>query len=71
MFHQNLKRCRQAAGLTQAQLAVRLRVPKRTYEGWEFGRSQPKLDMVVSIGALLGVTTDALLIGETKRRGEK
>jgi transcriptional regulator with XRE-family HTH domain len=38
-------------------------VPKRTLEGWEQGRREPKLAMLVQLARVLGVTTDALLEG--------
>jgi transcriptional regulator with XRE-family HTH domain len=61
MFHENLKRLREAKGLTQAALAEALGAPLRTVQGWEQGRREPALEMVGRIARTLGVSADALL----------
>lgn len=40
-FAEKLKAARHATGLTQAELAERAQIPRRTIEGWEAGRMTP------------------------------
>lgn len=40
-YAQRIKAARKAAGLTQATLADRARIPRRTIEDWETGRRTP------------------------------
>jgi transcriptional regulator with XRE-family HTH domain len=73
MFHQNLKRYREAAGLTQVAFAKALRTPLRTVQGWEQGRREPSLDMLRPIARVLGVSVDDLLpemASPRKRKGK-
>lgn len=37
----NIKKARQAAGLTQAEMAEILEIPKRTIENWESEKNNP------------------------------
>jgi transcriptional regulator with XRE-family HTH domain len=74
MLASNLKRAREAAGLTQVVLAEKAGVPLRTYQNWEAGNRRPRLDTLVHIARVLGVTTDALLTGQPdqpKGKGRK
>jgi putative transcriptional regulator len=61
MFHKNLKRYREAAGLTQVTFAEALGAPLRTVQGWEQGRREPSLAMLRPIARVLGVLVDDLL----------
>lgn len=45
----NLKTRREQLGLTQQKAAARLKVPYRTYCGWEQGHSEPSSDMLILI----------------------
>jgi transcriptional regulator with XRE-family HTH domain len=58
---QRLQRLRQAARLTQAELARRAGVPLRSLLNWEQDRRQPRLDAVVDLARLLGVPLEELL----------
>lgn len=63
-FATNLKRERLSQGLTQQQMAEKLRIPFKTYQGYESqGKASrnPDLVMVVRIAEILNVTTDELL----------
>jgi transcriptional regulator with XRE-family HTH domain len=51
---------REAAGLSQAQLAKRAGVPLRTYQEWEYARRTPLLSAAVKLAAALGVSVDEL-----------
>ena len=52
-FAQNLTEARQAAGLTQAELADAIHVARNTISGWEHGRSIPGVEVIRKINAVL------------------
>lgn len=60
-FGTTLRRLREAAGLTQQQLADQAGISKRTLEGWEQGRNRPRLDVLPALAEALGVAVGALL----------
>lgn len=64
MFAENLKRLREAAGLTQAALAERLSLPLRAIQNYEQGVREPSIDSLVPMAQGLGVTVDVLLTGQ-------
>ena len=55
---------RREAGLSQAELAARLRVSPSAMGMYEQGRREPPADLLVALARELGVTTDFLLTGE-------
>lgn len=61
MFHENLKACRKAKGLTQEELALRLNVVRQTISKWEKGLSVPDADLLVRLADLLEVPVSRLL----------
>ncbi len=52
------------AGLSQAELAARLKISPSAVGMYEQGRREPSLETLVRIGEVFGVTTDYLLKGE-------
>lgn len=56
-----LRRC---AGLSQAELAQRLRISPSAVGMYEQGRREPAGQMLVEISRVFGVTTDYLLTGK-------
>jgi transcriptional regulator with XRE-family HTH domain len=58
-----IKEARLAAGLTQAQLAAILGTHQSVVSGWERGLA-PRAHRLPQIAAALGVTVDALLVGQ-------
>lgn len=60
---ENLSRARQRAGLTQQQLADRLRVNRVTVGHIESGERRPSLALAVDIARVLGVSLDELVEG--------
>lgn len=56
-------------GISQAELAKRLRVSASAVGMYEQGRRMPSLDLVVRLAREFGVTTDYLLTGDTPGRG--
>lgn len=57
----SLKAARINANLTQAEMARRLGVGKKTVGSWESGKTKPKLDKVEPICSLLGVGYDDIM----------
>lgn len=60
-FGKNLKTLREKQGLTQSELALRLRVSSSTIGMYEQGRRQPDNKMLYKICSELNVSTDYLL----------
>lgn len=64
----NLKICRKAAGLTQAEIANKINVSQQCYSDYENGKSDPDMNTLVMIADILQVSTDYLL-GRTDELG--
>lgn len=56
-----IKKLREQAGLSQAQLARRLDVTRSSVNAWEMGISTPTTQYVVAMARLFHVTVDYLL----------
>lgn len=61
MIMDELKRLREAAGLSQVQLALRLGVSQGTIAHWEIGRRAPQARHLINLANILGCSVDALL----------
>jgi putative transcriptional regulator len=61
MLNMNLKTMREAKGLTQEELAIRLNVVRQTISKWEKGLSVPDADLLIKIADILGTTVGTLL----------
>ena len=57
----NVTRLRQAAGMTQAELAERLNYSDKAVSKWERGESVPDVSVLCEIARLFGVTVDDLV----------
>lgn len=55
---------RKEKGLTQQELADRLRISNKTVSKWECGEGMPDITLLPALAAELGVTADDLLRGE-------
>lgn len=55
---------REAAGMSQAELARRLGVKLRTVTGWEEDRSEPRANKLQMLAGMLNVSIRWLLTGE-------
>lgn len=55
---------RKEKGLTQQELADRLRISNKTVSKWECGEGMPDITLLPTLAAELGVTADDLLRGE-------
>ncbi|MFC3615674.1 multiprotein-bridging factor 1 family protein [Lutimaribacter marinistellae] len=63
-FGDRVAGAREAAGMTQAQLARRLGVKKATVVGWEDDVSEPRANKLSMMAGLLNVSIMWLLTGE-------
>ena len=59
----NIRSCREAAGLTQSELADRLFVSFQAVSAWERGQSIPDLENAVRLSRLFDVSVDSLIRG--------
>ena len=57
----NIKECRNQRGLTQLQLAARVKISRSYLAGVEGDRYNPSVDTLQKIAAALGTTTGVLL----------
>lgn len=60
-FQQNLRKTRQAAGLSGTEMAQLLNIPATTYRGYENSARQPDFETLLKISDILGVPVDTLL----------
>jgi HTH-type transcriptional regulator, cell division transcriptional repressor len=59
-----LAAAREAAGLSQSALAMRLGVRQKTLRSWEEDQSEPRANRLQMLAAMLGVSLRWLLTGE-------
>lgn len=64
MLSENIKAFRKSKGLSQQELAVKLKVVRQTVSKWEQGLSVPDSDLLLALSAALETPVSALL-GET------
>ena len=55
---------RKKAGYSQEGLAERLNVSRQAISKWETGEATPDAERIIALARVLGVTTDALLLGK-------
>lgn len=69
-FSARVKALREAAGLTQAELADKVGLTNRAVGAWESGRSKPRLDKLSKLADILGTTPYYLMNGDGPERVE-
>lgn len=69
-FGDRVAAAREAAGMTQGQLARRLGVKKSTLMGWEQDLSEPRANKLSMMSGLLNVSMTWLLTGEGEGMSE-
>lgn len=60
-FAENLRKAREKAGLSQAEVADAIGVARPTYSNYERGVREPYVPMIQKIAEVLGMTGDELL----------
>ncbi len=62
-FCNNLKEARKSSYLTQKQVANALNVVESCYANWEQGRTEPNIEMLRKLSAILKINIDDLING--------
>ena len=66
MLSEQIKRGRNALGMSQADLAETIWVSRNTVCNWETGATTPDIQSLVLMSALFGVTVDEMVKGDDK-----
>ncbi len=61
IFCKNLREARKVCNLTQKEVALRLGVVESCYANWEQGRTEPSIEMLRKLSAILSVGLDELI----------
>lgn len=61
IFCKNLKEARKLRNLTQKEVARELGFVESCYANWEQGRSEPSIEMLRKLSAILSVGLDELI----------
>ena len=61
MLNERIRELRNAAGISQVELAEKLGVSKQSVSNWENDNIQPSIEMLVKIARTFNVSTDFLL----------
>ena len=54
----NIKQLREAAGMTQAELAAKMQLTTPSITKWELGRANPTYDNLIQLAEIFGGTLD-------------
>jgi len=68
-FGERLRAAREAAGLSQAQVADKLGITQAAYAFWERRNVALRPEQIEQVAAILGVTTEQLFAAAAKPRG--
>jgi len=63
----NLKFLRQLKGLSQEQMADELEVTRARIGGYEEGRNEPPIDLLIKLSEYFHIAIDALIKGDLKK----
>ena len=61
-FKNNLKQLRIAKNMSQAELADKLNITKKTVSHWETGYTEPSLSQLLALSKIFDVSIDDLII---------
>lgn len=64
---ERLRLCRNEKGLTQNQVAIYCDITEKAYQNYELNTRQPKLENLIKIADLYGVSLD-YLVGRTDKK---
>lgn len=70
-LEERLRDLRQAAGLSQADMAERMDVSRQAVSRWETGIAAPSAENLMELGRLYGVTLDELVYGAASAEEEE
>lgn len=70
MLGPRIAAARKQAGLSQAELAERLKISPSAMGMYEQGRREPSVQTLVALATELGVSTDYLLMGKPRNQEE-
>ncbi len=70
-FAEQLKKYRQARGMSQDDLAGKLFVSRQAVSKWENADGTPDLKMLIKLAEILNVSLDALVLGVEKETAAK
>lgn len=62
-FGNYIAKLRREKGMTQAQLALKLKISDKAVSRWENGLSKPRGNYILRLAAALGTSTDKILSG--------
>ena len=71
MLGSRIAALRRAQGLSQSELAARLRVSPSAVGMYEQGRREPAAELLVAMAQVFGVSTDYLLTGSPRSEAEQ
>lgn len=64
---ERLKSCRKESGYTQNQVAIYCDITEKTYQNYELMTREPKIEILIRIADLYGVSID-YLVGRTDKK---
>ena len=67
ILSERLRECRKEKGMTQMQVAVYCDITEKAYQNYELMTREPKLEILIRIADLFGVSLD-YLVGRTDVR---
>ncbi|MBQ2933195.1 MAG: helix-turn-helix transcriptional regulator [Clostridia bacterium] len=67
ILSKRLKECRKDKGYTQGQVAIYCDITEKTYQNYELMTRQPKIEILIKIADLFGVSID-YLVGRTNEK---
>jgi transcriptional regulator with XRE-family HTH domain len=69
-FAANLRACRERLGISQEEVSFRMGVHRTTIGPFELGKKMPRIENVIRLSGVLGVTPNELVAGITWAPGE-
>ena len=57
----NIKQLREAAGMTQAELAAKMQLTTPSITKWELGRANPTYDNLIQLAEIFGDSLDEIV----------
>lgn len=61
ILSRRLKQCRKQKGYTQSQVAIYCDITEKAYQNYELMTREPKLEILIKIAKLYGVSLDYLV----------